>query len=54
MKEALAVLEGRGYVPTKPTIWQRLDDLEAMTRSPNSICYESCWCLARVRILNMD
>lgn len=37
MKEALAVLEGRDYVPTKPTIWQRLDDLEAMTRSPNSI-----------------
>jgi hypothetical protein len=37
MKEAMAVLEGRDYVPTKPTIWQRLHSLEAKTRSPNSI-----------------
>lgn len=37
MKEAMAVLEGRDYVPTKRTVWQRLDRLEAKTRSPNSV-----------------
>ena len=37
MKEAMAMLEGRPYKPTKPTIWQRIDKLEATTRSPLSV-----------------
>lgn len=37
MREAIARLEGREYIPVKPTIWQRLHRLEAMTRSPDSI-----------------
>lgn len=37
MREAIARLEGREYIPVKPTIWQHLHRLEAMTRSPDSI-----------------
>jgi hypothetical protein len=37
MKEAMALLEGREYVPNKPTIWQRLHKLESKTHSPSSI-----------------
>lgn len=37
MREALALLEGRAYTPTSPTIWQRIERLEQWTRSPISI-----------------
>jgi hypothetical protein len=37
MREAMALLEGREYIPTKSSIWNRLDRLEAMTRTPLSI-----------------
>lgn len=31
------MLEGRDYEPTKHTLWQQLDRLEAKTRSPSSV-----------------
>jgi hypothetical protein len=37
MKEALALLEGRRYVPEKLSVWQYLNNLEHWLRSPNSI-----------------
>lgn len=37
MKEAMAMLEGREYIPVVPTIWQRLDRIEALTRTPLSV-----------------
>lgn len=37
MLEALALLEGRTFVPKKVNIWQRLAKLEAFFRTPTSI-----------------
>jgi hypothetical protein len=40
--EALALLEHRPYTPVKPNIFQRLEKLERLARSPNSIYAAKC------------
>lgn len=37
MKEAMALLEGREYIPETLNIWQRLHKLEALTHTPSSV-----------------
>ena len=37
MKEALALLEGREYVPDNPGFWLRVSRFEALFRTPTSI-----------------